>query len=39
MHDYSATTAAIIDQGVSLEQILPIKNQASSSNFFPHQCN
>ncbi len=36
MHDYSATTTAIINQAVDLEQTLTIKNEACGSKFFFH---
>jgi len=36
IYNYSATTAAIIQQAISLEQTLPIKNQACGSKFFFH---
>ena len=36
MHDYSATTAAIIDRAISLEKTLPIKNEHCESKFFLH---
>ena len=34
MHNYSATTATIIEQAVNLEQTLPIKNKSCASKFF-----
>lgn len=36
MYDYSATTAAVIEQAINLEQNLPVKNQACASKFFFH---
>lgn len=36
MYDYSATTAAVIEQAINLEQTLPVKNQACASKFFFH---
>lgn len=34
MHNYSGTTAAIIEQAINLEQALPIKNEACGSKLF-----
>ena len=36
MYDYSATTVAIIEQAINLEQTLPVKNQACASKLFSH---